>query len=249
VSSASRSGCSSPASRWPRCSPRSSASHELRTPLTSILGYLELVLGARPEDLRDEERGHLQIVYRSGKRLLAIVGDLLTVDKTDAGRMEIRPQVTAADALLAPTVDAFAATWAAKGLALTVEAPDEPIAVNVDSERMQQVLSNIVGNAVKLTPAPGEVRLSVRAAGDRAELRVSDTGPGIAADELPHVFDRFYRTEASMRAATPGTGLGLTIARSLVEAHDGMLTVESELGGGTTFVVSLPAVPVGVAVA
>jgi signal transduction histidine kinase len=109
------------------------------------------------------------------------------------------------------------------------------------------VLANIVGNAVKLTPAPGEVRLSVRAAGDRAEVRVSDTGPGIAPDELPHLFDRFYRTEASMRAATPGTGLGLTIARSLVEAHGGTLTVESTLGGGSTFVVSLPAVAIATA--
>jgi signal transduction histidine kinase len=218
------------------------ASHELRTPLTSILGYLELVLGARPADLRDEERGHLQIVYRSGKRLLAIVGDLLTVDKTDAGAMEIRPAVTTADVLFAPTVDAFAAACAAKGLTLTVEA--EPVGLNVDAQRMQQVLANIVGNAVKLTPAPGEVRLAARAVGDRAELRVADTGPGIAPEELPHLFDRFYRTEASMRAATPGTGLGLTIARSLVEAHDGTLTVESEVGGGTTFVISLPAVAI-----
>src|SRR4051812_32811769 len=116
------------------------ASHELRTPLTSILGYLELVLGARPDHLHDEERGHLQIVYRSGKRLLAIVSDLLTVDKTDAGAMEIRPAVIDAAALLAPTVDAFAATCAAKGLTLTVEPPAEPVALDVDAERMQQVL-------------------------------------------------------------------------------------------------------------
>jgi signal transduction histidine kinase len=218
------------------------ASHELRTPLTSILGYLELVLGARPEDLRDEQRGYLQIVYRSGQRLPAIVGDLLTVDKTDAGAMEIRPVETTVEALLAPTVETFDAACRAQGLTLIVDTPPAPVAVRVDAERMQQVLANIVGNAVKLTPAPGEVRLAARAAGDHAELRISDTGPGIAADELPHLFDRFYRTEASMRAATPGTGLGLTIARSLVEAHGGTLTVESELGAGTTFVVSLPAV-------
>src|ERR671933_3047971 len=104
---------------------------------------------------------------------------------------------------------------------------------------MQQVLGNIVGNAVKLTPAPGEVRLAARVAGDRAELLVSDTGPGIAPEELALVFERFYRTEASMLAATPGTGLGLTIARSLVEAHGGTIGVHSELGAGTTFVVSL----------
>jgi signal transduction histidine kinase len=218
------------------------ASHELRTPLTSILGYLELVLGARPEDLRDEQRGHLQIVYRAGQRLLAIVGDLVTVDKADAGAMEIRPEVTTARALLAATADAFGAACAAEGLTLTVEAPDVPVTVRVDTERLEQVLASLVANAVTLTPAPGAIHLSARRAGDRAELLVSDTGPGIAPGELPHVFDRFYRTDASMRAATPGAGLGLTIARSLVEAHGGTLSAESELGAGTTFVVSLPAV-------
>jgi signal transduction histidine kinase len=218
------------------------ASHELRTPLTSILGYLELVLGARPEDLRDEQRGHLQIVYRAGQRLLAIVGDLVTVDKADAGAMEIRPEVTTTGALLAATADAFAAACAAEGLTLTVEAPDVPVTVRVDTERLEHVLASLVANAMTLTPAPGAIHLSARRAGDRAELLVSDTGPGIAPEELPHVFDRFYRTEASMRAATPGAGLGLTIARSLVEAHGGTLTAESELGSGATFVVSLPAV-------
>ena len=216
------------------------ASHELRTPLTSILGYLEIVLGARPEELHDEQRGHLQIVYRAGQRLLAIVGDLLTVDKADAGGMEVRPEDTTVDTLLAAAADAVAPACAAKGLTLTVEPAGEPIAVHVDAQRMQQVLGNIVGNAVKVTPAPGEVRLAARVAGERAELVVSDTGPGIAPDELPHVFERFYRTDESMRTATPGTGLGLTIARSLVEAHGGSVAVESELGAGTTFVVSLP---------
>jgi signal transduction histidine kinase len=216
------------------------ASHELRTPLTSILGYVELVLGARPDELHDEQRGHLQIVYRAGQRLLAIVGDLLTVDRADAGAMDVRPQDTTAGALLAAAADAVAPACAAKGLTVTVEPSCEPIAVRVDAQRMAQALGNIVGNAVKATPAPGEVRLAARVAGDRAELLVSDTGPGIARDELPHLFERFFRTDESMRAATPGTGLGLTIARSLVEAHGGTIAVESELGAGTTFVVSLP---------
>jgi signal transduction histidine kinase len=216
------------------------ASHELRTPLTAILGYLELVLGSRPDELRDEQRGHLQIAYRAGGRLLAIVGDLLTVDQASGGAMEIRPEDRTVDELLAATAETFAPACAAKGLELVVEPAGEPLAVRVDAERMQQVLANIVGNAVKLTPAPGEIRLAAAVAGARAELRVSDTGPGIAPDELPHVFERFFRTDASMRDATPGAGLGLTIARSLVEAHGGTVGVESVLGEGTTFVVSLP---------
>jgi signal transduction histidine kinase len=215
------------------------ASHELRTPLTSILGYLELVLGSAPEELPDEPRAHVQIAYRSGQRLLAIVGDLVTVDEVDAGAMEIDPQDVTLDELVAPTLLAFGPACERKGLRLVVDGEAGAARVHADRDRMDQVLGNLVGNAVKFT-TEGEVRLALRAAGGRAELRVSDTGAGIAADELPLIFDRFFRASSSHRSATPGTGLGLTIARSLVEAHGGSLAVESELGRGTTLTISLP---------
>jgi signal transduction histidine kinase len=111
--------------------------------------------------------------------------------------------------------------------------------VHADRDRMDHVLGNLVGNAVKFT-TEGEVRIALRAADGRAEVLVSDTGAGIAADELPLIFDRFFRVSSSHRSATPGTGLGLGIARSLVEAHGGTLTVDSEPGRGTTFTISLP---------
>jgi signal transduction histidine kinase len=216
------------------------ASHELRTPLTSIIGYLELVLDAPPDQLAAQQRGHLKVVHRGGQRLLALVGDLLTVDKVDAGAMEIDPELERLDTLVAPAVEALRPAAERKGLTLAVEAGAEPLAVRVDGDRFEQVLGNVVGNAVKFTPADGEIRVTVARHGDTAEVRVADTGPGIPADELPRIFDRFYRASSSVRSATQGTGLGLTIARSLVEAHGGTLTAESEVGRGTTFVIALP---------
>jgi hypothetical protein len=147
------------------------ASHELRTPLTSILGYLELVLGSAPEELPDEPRAHVQIAYRSGQRLLAIVGDLVTVDEVDAGAMEIDPQDVTLDELVAPTLLAFGPACERKGLRLVVDGEAGAARVHADRDRMDQVLGNLVGNAVKFT-TEGEVRLALRAAGGRAELRV-----------------------------------------------------------------------------
>jgi signal transduction histidine kinase len=216
------------------------ASHELRTPLTSIIGYLELVLDAPPDELSSEHRGHLKVVHRGGQRLLALVGDLLTVDKVDAGAMEIEPRLERLDTLVAPAVETLRPAAERKGVTLAVEAGRDPIVVRVDRDRFEQVLGNIVGNAVKFTPPAGEIRVTVARRGDTAEVRVADTGPGIPADELPRIFDRFYRASSSVRSATQGTGLGLTIARSLVEAHGGVLTAESEVGRGTTFVIGLP---------
>jgi two-component system sensor histidine kinase BaeS len=112
--------------------------------------------------------------------------------------------------------------------------------VRVDRNRFEQVLGNIVGNAVKFTPGPGEIRVGLALNGATAEVRVADTGPGIPGDELPRIFDRFFRASSSVRSAVPGSGLGLTIARSLVEAHGGTLTAESAVAEGTTFVITLP---------
>jgi signal transduction histidine kinase len=160
------------------------ASHELRTPLTSILGYLELVLGSAPEELPDEPRAHVQIAYRSGQRLLAIVGDLLTVDKVDAGAMEIDPQDVTLDELVAPTLLTFGPACERKGLRLVVDGEAGAARVHADRDRMDQVLGNLVGNAVKFT-TEGEVRLA-HAPPARAPSCGSPTpGPGSPPTSCP----------------------------------------------------------------
>jgi len=216
------------------------ASHELRTPLTSIMGYLELVLDAPPEELWHEQRGHLQVVWRSAQRLLALVGDLLTVDRVDNGVVEVEPVPVALGPLLAPAVHDLELACMVKGLSLSVADVPTDLVVQADAERLRQVFDNLIGNAIKFTPAPGEIRIAARAVGDQAVLTVTDTGPGIPADELPLVFERFYRTSLTTGSAVPGTGLGLSISRALVEAHGGTLTADSVVGGGTTFTMTVP---------
>jgi len=215
------------------------SSHELRTPLTSILGFLEMVLESEPEHIPEPERSHLGVAYRSSQRLLALVEDLLTVNRVDTGHLSIVPAPTGVPALLAAAHETFAHQCAAKGVALVLE-DSEPLYVLVDPARMEQVLGNLVGNAVKFTPAGGTIRLTARADGERVLVHVADTGPGIGPEDLPRVFERFFRTASAQVGAVPGTGLGLPIAKALAEAQGGELSVASVPGAGTTFTISLP---------
>lgn len=217
-----------------------SAAHELRTPLTSIMGYVELVLEADADDLGETERAHLEIAQRNSQRLLALVEDLLTVNKLETGHLSVHPAPTAVAGLLHQTAETFLPICERRALTLVVEEPREPLAVLADRARIVQVIENLLGNAVKFTPPGGAVHVSARSEGDRCAFAISDTGIGIAAEELPHVFERFFRSASSKAMAVPGTGLGLGIAKSLVEAHDGNLEVESQVGLGTTFTLTPP---------
>ncbi len=223
-------------------------SHELRTPLTTVLGYLEIVLGAPDEELSGTQRGHLQVVWRSAQRLLSLVGDLLTVDRAESGVMEIEPEPVALGPVIAPAVHDLELACVTNGLTLTVGPIPSDLVVVADPDRFRQVLDNLIGNAIKFTPAPGEISIAVEAVADRAEIRISDTGPGIPEDELEHIFERFYRTSSTAETAAQGTGLGLSIARALVAAHGGTLTAESVVGEGATFTVSVPLAPVAASV-
>jgi two-component system, OmpR family, phosphate regulon sensor histidine kinase PhoR len=219
----------------------SSVSHELRTPLASVLGYLELAV--EHEALPSEVGPHLEIVQRNARRLQALLTDLLDVAQAREGALwlERRPVD-----LVGLTQEAVLATLpAADDAGITVEltvevASVDDVVVEVDERRVRQVVDNLLSNAVKYTPGPGEVHVVVRRQGTAAEIAVADTGIGIPDDELEHVFDRFFRGASALDQHTPGTGIGLNIVRSIVEAHDGTISVASEPGRGSTFVVSLP---------
>ena len=219
-----------------------SASHELRTPLTSILGYLELVL-EDPDADRDEHRSHIEVAYRNSRRLLSLVEDLLTVNKLESGNLDLRLEDVALLDLVRAVEEVGLGLCARAGLSLRVEPTAAAVSVRADRARITEVLDNLIGNAVKFTPRGGEVVLEARIDDGRVLLAVSDTGVGIAAHELPSVFDRFFRSPDSVRRAIPGTGLGLSIVRSLMELQGGGITVASSLGAGTTFTISLPMSP------
>ncbi len=209
--------------------------HELRNPLSVIRGNLEAMLdGIYPVDAE-----HLGPVYEETLLLQRLVQDLRLLSLADAGQLELVRTEVDLGQLLARAAEGAQAAAGDKGIALSVDAPPAPVLVQGDADRLRQVIGNLVGNALRHTPAGGRIMLSARPAGEQVLVAVSDTGAGIAPEDLPHIFDRFYRADAS-RMRTGGSGLGLSIARALVEAHGGRIEVKSKLGQGTVFTIALP---------
>jgi signal transduction histidine kinase len=210
--------------------------HELRTPLTVMRGNLEAMLdGVYPIDTE-----HLNPVLNQVNLLTRLVEDLRTLALAEAGQLPLAKRPTDLAALLHSVLTSFEAQAATQQVTLRAEiAPDLP-AVDLDPDRMQQTVGILISNALRYTPPQGSI--SIAAKTDRAgvTIEIADTGSGIASDDLPHVFDRFYRADKSRARDNGGSGLGLAIAKSLVEAHGGSIAVRSELGQGTQFDVRLP---------
>jgi signal transduction histidine kinase len=216
-------------------------SHELRTPLTSIIGYLELTLD--DANLTEEQRGYLDVVDHNAARLLRLVDDMLFIAQIEAGQLEVRPSELDLAAIVRKAVAEAQVRAAASGITLTCDA-DTAVPVQADKGRMFRILDNLVSNAIKFTPEGGDVKVSVSQANGFVRLEVQDSGIGIAAHEQERLFERFYRTSTAVEQHFPGTGLGLYIARAIVEAHGGSIAVRSGPGEGASFSVALP---VGVA--
>ncbi len=211
--------------------------HELRTPLSIILGYTE----ALSEGKLHGKPAIYDAMYGEARLLNHLIEDLRTLSLADAGELTLNRSLIPAGECIERTAIAHAELAAQRGIRLDVQiAPDLPL-VHADRERVAQVLTNLVSNALRYTPDGGVITLAAAAEGDHVLLRVADTGPGIAPEHLPHVFQRFYRADTS-RPANGESGLGLAIAKSLVEAQDGTIQAESTVGQGATFTVALPAV-------
>ncbi|MCW5852634.1 MAG: HAMP domain-containing histidine kinase [Anaerolineae bacterium] len=216
------------------------ASHSLRTPLTTIQGNVELLLRSHPED-PEEERILLEAVRRETRRLTRVVGDLLLLAQADAGQSFQRIPVE----MMTLVLEVYQqARTIADGVHVALGHEDIGLVAG-DPDRLKEVLLNLTDNAVKYTPQGGKVTLSLYADGPWVRVEVADTGPGIPPEHLPHIFERFYRVPGiKARPGRPsGTGLGLPIAKWIVESHGGRLTVDSKVGQGTTFTIWLPAVP------
>jgi PAS domain S-box-containing protein len=209
--------------------------HDLRSPLSAISMYAHLVL--EHAGLDGEARGWMGGITRSGEQMGRLIQDLLDVAALEAGRLRMEPFALAPAPLLHEAAQGFEAQAAAAGLRLAVDAAPGLPTVLGDPDRILQVLGNLLGNAIKFTPTGGRVALRASALRDGVELSVSDTGPGIGPDQLARVFDRFWQAKSARRA---GAGLGLAIAKGIVEAHGGRIRADSEPGVGTTFSFTLP---------
>jgi signal transduction histidine kinase len=212
-------------------------SHELRTPLTSIRGYLELI--TEDTNLTQEQTRFLMTIDRNAQRLQRVVGDLLFVAQVEAGQLSLEDGAVDMNAVIEESVNAAQPSAAAKSIVIAVELAELP-EIRGDRARLAQVLDNFVSNAIKFTPTGGCVTVATRVLPGEVEVVVSDNGMGIPADELPLLFQRFFRAERATAGAIPGTGLGLAIAKAIVAGHGGRIRVESEDGAGTTFRIILP---------
>jgi two-component system phosphate regulon sensor histidine kinase PhoR len=215
----------------------SSVSHELRTPLTSVLGYLEML--CEHEGLPPDVSAQLRVVQRNALRLRALLSDLLHVGQVGEKSLQLQRAPVDLAALVDDAVEATRPFAEKCGIALEVETPDHLCAL-VDEQRIRQVLDNLLSNAIKYGGTGGSVTVALRPGADGTELEVRDTGLGIAQDEVEHVFDRFFRGGKALENHIPGTGLGLNIVSSIVAAHEGVVTLESQVGLGSTFRVTLP---------
>jgi two-component system, OmpR family, phosphate regulon sensor histidine kinase PhoR len=214
-----------------------SISHELRTPLTSVLGYLEIVV--ENEALPAHVRDRLDVVRRNALRLQALVSDLLEVGQLGESGLALQRADVDVARVAREAAQAAEPLADQSGIALSVDLPSSLVAF-VDEKRIRQVLDNLLSNAVKYSDEGGRVGLSLRRTDATLELEVSDDGIGIAEEDVPHVFDRFFRGSDALTQHIPGTGLGLNIVGTIIGAHHGSLVVDSALGEGTTFRVSLP---------
>lgn len=217
----------------------SDASHELRTPLAAVQAQAELLLH-HPDHTVEEESQPISAIYHEARRMSKLVDQLLTLARSGSNQLQIQPEATLLDQVVTDVVNQLRPLCELKQVTLEAECPD-PVPCEVDKERFHQLLLILLDNALKYTPEHGQIRIACSRHGRMVNLSVQDTGEGIATEDLPLVFDRFYRGDKVRTNSDGGVGLGLSIAKWIVEAHGGKIAVESKIAEGTTVRVTLRA--------
>jgi PAS domain S-box-containing protein len=218
----------------------SNVSHELRTPMTAIKGYTDLLYAGSVGPINQEQKRFVKIIKNNAERLTALINDLLDISRVETGRVRFEPRPMQVGDVIAEVVNALAGQAEAKDQTLAYEIVGGLPDVMGDRNRLNQVVTNLVGNAIRYTPPGGEIEVRTYRVEGAVRVDVRDTGIGIAAEDLGHLFERFYRAEHPVVQEIGGTGLGLAIVKMFVEMHGGRVWVDSELGEGSTFTFILP---------
>jgi signal transduction histidine kinase len=216
------------------------ASHELRSPLTSVQGFAELLMLER-DKLSSKQADTVEIILDNTRHLVRLLNDLLDLARSDAGRLTIKPAPTVVAPLVEDAVRTMRSQTEAARQALHSQIEQGLPQVSVDRDRIRQVLVNLLTNAHEYSPEGASIEVTAARRDGAVEIAVHDDGPGMAEDQLEHIFERFTRGDAGLTQHVGGTGLGLAISKSLVELHGGTIGADSAPGRGSTFRVLLPA--------
>jgi len=214
--------------------------HDLRAPLTVIKGYADLLGHTGGSALSERQQKHVRGMQEACARMMRLIGEVLDLSKLEAGKLGLERRPLEFGALVADIVERLEPLAAKQEVDLEVRPPGRDLYVSADPDRIEQILMNLLGNALKFTPAGGAITVSLDGTEAAVEVTVTDTGPGIQPEELPLLFEPFGQTSSARAAMGPGTGLGLVICRHLVEAHGGQIRADSQPGHGASFVFTLP---------
>jgi signal transduction histidine kinase len=224
------------------------ASHELRTPLAAIKNAVQLMLSGKTGEINEHQKKFLSMAERNINRLTNILNDLLNLSRIESGKIELKFENIALKEIIELSASSLRPHADVKSIQIEVEIPESLPAIYGDQEKIEQILTNLIGNAIKFTPDGGKILISTKpfshdkkdGYGNTVAISVKDTGIGIPAEHLNAIFEKFHQVEGSLQRSVSGTGLGLAITRGLVEAHQGKILVESEVGKGSTFTFTLP---------
>jgi signal transduction histidine kinase len=224
------------------------ASHELRTPLAAIKNSVQLMLSGKTGEINENQAKFLSMAERNINRLTNILNDLLNLSRIESGKIELKFENLELRQLIELTASSLRPQADGKSIQIEVEVPEQIPAVYGDPEKIEQILTNLIGNSIKFTPDGGKILITAEplskdkkgGVGDMVAVSVKDTGIGIPPEHLEPIFEKFHQVEGSLHRSVSGTGLGLAITKGLVEAHQGKIWVESEVGKGSTFTFALP---------
>ena len=215
-------------------------SHELRTPLSTIIGYTELLVENRTEPLTLTQQSYVARIVANGERVVALIDEVLTFSAMEIGKTRYDITDVPLASLVVAVADIVAPSVQKQGVTVTVAPHDPTLTVRADPDKLQQVLSNVLGNAIKFTPPRGHINVSCEEGADGVRIRVRDTGCGMPTDQLDTIFDPFVQLDSGLTRKHGGVGLGLAISQRFVHDMHGSIEVDSAVGVGTTFTIVLP---------